>query len=188
MSITAPRRTYTAEELERFPSDARFELIEGELREMAPAGEEHGTYNIDISSEVNVFIRRHGLGRGYGAETGFIISRNPDTVLAPDYAFTVKERVKPLRGGFSLTVPDLVLETRSPGDTATEVADKVRRWLAAGVRVVWELNLRKRVLTVHRPGQEPQELGPDDTLTADDILPGFSLPLSEIFRDDEENQ
>jgi Uma2 family endonuclease len=187
MSVTSlpTARRYTAEDLEDLSAQGhRYELIRGELHPMPPpAGEEHGSTTYDLGFEVGLFVRANDLGRCYTAETGFILARNPDTVLAPDFAFVSKEHLAgPPQPGFAPLVPDLVLETRSPNDRGQEVADKVRQWLDAGVRVVWELNLKARVLTVHRADAEPRPLGPDDTLTGDDVLPGFALSLRKLFR------
>ena len=179
-------KLYTADDLAALPSDARFELVEGALRPMPPpAGDLHGSATFDLASEVAFFLRDKELGRGYAAETGFVVARDPDTVLAPDFGFVARERLAPpQRDGFVPVVPDLVLETRSPGDRPCAVAEKVGRWLAVEVRLVWELDPKARVLTVHRPGTETRALGPDDTLTGDDVLPGFTLPLGRLFRDE----
>jgi Uma2 family endonuclease len=79
-------------------------------------------------------------------------------------------------------VPDLVLETRSPNDTKREVAAKVQRWLQAGVRMALELDPEARMLTVYRPNVEAQALGADAEFSGADVLPGFSLSLSQLFR------
>jgi Uma2 family endonuclease len=164
-------------------SDARFELVRGELRPMPPpAGDEHGFYSMDLSAYVTVHVRNHDLGRCYAAETGFLIARNPDTVLAPDFAFVAKERLTgPPGKKYVPLVPDLVLEVRSPNDTPSEVAEKVADWLAAGVRLVWELNLKDRTVTVYRPDADPRPLGPNDTLTGENVLLGFTLPLARLL-------
>ena len=82
-------------------------------------------------------------------------------------------------------MPDAVLEVRSPGDRKSAVLAKVNQWLAAGVRIVWELNPKTRILTVYRPNTEPRALHPEDTLDGEEVLPGFSLPLRRIFPDDD---
>ncbi len=148
-----------------------------------PANDEHGNTTFDLGLEVGWFVRNHGLGRCYAAETGFFIARNPDTVLAPDFAFVARERLSgPPGQKYVPVVPDLVLETRSPGDTPSEVAEKVANWLAAGVRLVWEMNLRDRTLTVYQRGDaDPRTLGAADTLDGGDVLLGFSLPLARVF-------
>jgi Uma2 family endonuclease len=70
---------------------------------------------------------------------------------------------------------------RSPWIRKKQVEAKIQLWLSVGVRLVWELNLKARTLTVYRPGQPPRELGVNDTLTGEDVLPGFELPLRRIL-------
>jgi Uma2 family endonuclease len=187
MSVLAQKtnRLVTAEELERLPSDYRCELIEGVLREMPPPpGEQHGTLTFRFALRVGVFVEENKLGRCYAAETGFIIARDPDTVLAADFAFMSKDRLadEPVPGYASLA-PDVVLETQSPSDASRRVAHKRELWLNAGVKMVLELNPSKKTLTVYRPGTDPKVLGLDDTFLGEDVLPGFSLPLRKIFQD-----
>jgi Uma2 family endonuclease len=88
--------------------------------------------------------------------------------------------------GFASIVPDAVLEVRSPSDNRREVEEKIQRWLNAGVRIVWELNPKTQVMTIYRPGEEPRRLGIDDTLTGEDVLPGFTLPLRLLFESDDD--
>jgi len=173
----------TEEELWELSQDGyRFELLDGELKPMPPTGAEHGGFTSDISTEVGYFVRRRNLGRCFGAETGFRLSENPTTVLAPDFAFVRATRLPDvLPKGFLPVVPDLVLEVRSPGDRAAEIADKIERWLEAGTLIVWELNPRTKKLTVFRPDVPALELGIGDTLDAEPLLPGWSLPLGRIF-------
>ena len=122
------------------------------------------------------------MGETFAAETGFLVGRNPDTVLAPDFAFVAKERLPdPLPKGYVPVVPDIVLETRSPNDTRREVAEKVQQWLDVGVRLVWELDPVTPILTVHRNGVPIRQLGVADTLDGEDVLPGFTLPLDLLF-------
>lgn len=164
----------------------RYELIRGELEEMSPTGETHGMTTHLLSVYMGMFILEHDLGTGYAAETGFQIANDPDTVLAPDFAFVAKGR-KPdtVARTYVPFVPDLVLETRSPGDNRKEVAAKVQRWLQAGVRLVLELDPEARALTVYRPGVEGRSLGIEDSLSGEDVLPGFSLPLRRLFPETE---
>lgn len=181
---------YTVEDLERLSAEGHhYELIRGDLRAMPPAGDEHGSLTYDLGVEVGVFLRGRSLGRGYAAETGFLVARHPDTVKAPDFAFIAQARLAPRTGrGYVPIVPDLVLETRSPNDTGRAVSDKVAEWLEAGVRIVWELDPSRRILTVHRPDQAPRALGTQDILEGEDVLPGFSLPLRQLFQNLTENE
>ncbi len=187
MATQIKPKPITAEEFEKFDSEWRYDLIRGELHPMPPMpGEEHGALTWDLSLKLGVFVEENDLGQCYAAETRFIIERNPDTAIGPDWAFIAKERLPKRRStGFVPLVPDAVLEVRSPGDRKSEVQAKIARWLAAGVRIVWELNPRTRIMTVYRPGIEPRELTIEDTLSGEDVLPGFSLPLRRLFRSSE---
>jgi Uma2 family endonuclease len=179
------KKLYTLEDLDLLPADYRCELIRGELRKMPPPpGEEHGDVNFVFTLAAGNFIVQHDLGRGYTSETGFLIGRNPDTLKAPDFAFVAKERLPATVSTKPLPLaPDLVLETRSPSDRPGMVREKVQEWLDAGTRMVLELNLKTRLLTVYKPGKEPQELGINDTFEGGDVLPGFTLPIRRLFRD-----
>lgn len=176
--------TMTAEELLVMPADhLRHELIRGELTTMAPANSEHGAMIIDLTVPLGQYVKKHKLGVVFGAETGFIISRNPDTVRAPDIAFVDKGRI-PATGipaKFWPGAPDLAVEVLSPSDTVFEVEEKVQDWLSAGTRLVWVISPRRKSVTVYRPDQSPQVLLSDETLDGQDVIAGFELPLREIF-------
>jgi Uma2 family endonuclease len=183
--IISSEKLYTEADLERFSAQGyRYELIRGELIEMLSAGFYHGIFTDRLSSRLSVYVQDNDLGEGATAETGFKIEQNPDTVLAPDWAFIAKERLPTVwpRKGFMPVVPDFVLETRSPEDTKKEVADKVQEWLNAGVRMVWTLDPLAHTLTVHRPRLESRTFGPEDTLSGEDVIPVFTYPLSKLFR------
>src|SRR3989304_1142741 len=84
----------TADELFRMPDDGyRYDLVEGELRKMTPSGSAPGYVVVEVTLGLGEFVNHHDLGRGFGAETGFRIGRDPDTVLAPDVSFIRKERI-----------------------------------------------------------------------------------------------
>ncbi len=184
--INTSLRGYTAEELFSMPNNQGYFLIQGNLiKTDMPTGDEHGSLTFALSLEIGSFVRGNKLGRCWAAETGFFVARDPDTVLAPDFAFIRTERLpKESVRGYVRAVPDLVLETRSPSDRPREVAEKVQEWLDAGVSMVLELNPMKNILTVHRAGLEPLALGPEDIFEGAEVLPGFSLALSALFSED----
>jgi Uma2 family endonuclease len=120
-----------------------------------------------------------------GAETGFKIESNPDTVLDPDVAFVRQERV--LQMGqterFWPGAPDLAVEVLSPSDTVYEVDEKVAAWLAAATPLIWVLNPKQRTIHVHRPGASVRVVLESDLLDGQEIIPGFHTSVSEIFAD-----
>jgi len=176
-------RPFTEADLERLSQEGhRYELVRGELISMSPAGGEHGRSTHRLEHLISAHIYQHALGDCFAAETGFTIQRNPDTTLAPDWAFVRAGRLpEPLPRGFVPLAPDLVLETRSPGDTAPEVEEKVQLWLSAGVCAVLDLEPGRQRVAVCRAGQTREVLEPSDTLTLEDVFPGFSLPLARVF-------
>jgi Uma2 family endonuclease len=177
-------RRYTAEDLLRLPPDARYELIEGELVEMAPPpGAAHGNTTMRLSAPAAAFVLDNDLGECFTAETGFQVARDPDTVRACDFAFVAKERLPAtLPKGYLPFAPDLVMETRSPSETKRMVADKVAMWLLAGARLVWVLDPQAQTVTVYRTSCAPQMVSKTDTLSGEDVLPGFTLTLARVFR------
>jgi Uma2 family endonuclease len=174
----------TADELLVMPDDGfRYELIRGEIRRMPPAGSEHGAVVVNIAVVVAQFVKAHGLGVVFGAETGFKIASEPDTVRAPDLAFVRRERIPEggIPRGFWPGAPDLAVEVVSPGDTYTEVEEKVHDWLNAGTRMVLVLNPRTRTVTIYLSHTDVVRLTEADTLDGGEVLPGFSCRVAELF-------
>ncbi len=172
----------TAEELTKLPRGSfRYELIKGELLTMSPAGEEHGAVIVNLTVPLAQHVKAFDLGVVYGAETGFKLASNPDTVLAPDIAFIRRERVGSISKGYRKGTPDLAVEVISPGDGKSKIKEKVELWLQAGALGVWVVNPQTRMVAVHRLNTEPRLLSQEDELTGDDLVPGFRFPVSEIF-------
>jgi Uma2 family endonuclease len=174
----------TADELFAMPEDGfRYELVKGELRKMSPSGTEHGAIVFNLTILLGQHIRATKIGQGFGAEAGFKLTTNPDTVRAADIAFIRRERI-PETGipkNFWATAPDLAVEVLSPGDTYSEVDEKVEDWLAAGTRAVWIVNPKRRSVTVYRSMTEVTRLSDSDELEGGDVVPGFRCKVSEIF-------
>ena len=174
----------TADDLTKQPNDgSRYELVKGVLRKMPPAGFEHGICAAEIGSKLNVHVRTHQLGYVCGAETGFRISKNPDTVRAPDAAFVRQESIERqgIVKGYWDGAPDLAIEVISPGDTYAEGAEKVEEWLAAGCAMVWVINPRRETVETHRTDADFTVLRATDTLDGGDVVPGFRCQVRDIF-------
>lgn len=177
-------QTITADELLRMPRGrVRRELIRGELREMTPAGHNHGRIAVNAGGRLAQHVRENDLGAVYAAETGFKIESDPDTVRAPDASFVRRERADAARGveGYFPGAPDLAIEVISPDDRYTEVEAKVFDWLDAGTRMVIVINPRKHTVSVYRSRSDIMVLTEDDTLDGADVVPGWRVPVREIF-------
>ena len=115
--MTTTQPLITADYLLRTPDLGRCELVRGELIRLTPAGSEHGSIIVNISTPLAIFVSRAGLGRVFAGDTGFHIAHDPDTVRAPDVAFVAHNRLpSPLPKGFFPGPPDLAVEVVSPDD------------------------------------------------------------------------
>jgi Uma2 family endonuclease len=182
MAVTGQRMT--AEELLILPDDGmRHELIDGVLTTMSPSGRKHGILSLIIGRSLSEFTDTHG-GEAYGAETGFLLRRNPDLLRAPDASY-LRHPPEPLGGdemGFINGPPDLAVEVRSPGDRQREVASKVADWLQYGTKLVVVVDPMARKVQVHPAGEPAYELAGDDTLDGGAAVPGWRLSLARLFR------
>ena len=179
-----PQHLYSAEDFAAMPRDGwRAELIEGEVVTMPAAFTDHGATASRLDILVGGYILTHNLGVTYGAETGFLVARNPDTVRAPDWAFIRQERVQPaaMAAFWGTVIPDVVAEVVSSGDRQREIDAKVQEWLSAGVQLVWVLYPQTRTIVVRVAGQPEVLLSDGEALTGGAIIPGLAMPVATIF-------
>lgn len=182
--MATSEKLLTAEEFEALPDDGkRYELIDGELREMAPTVNWHGEVETNLTTLLHTHSRAHGLGRVSCGEVLFIVRRNPDRVRAADIAFIRQERVPPLeaRQHIMEVIPDLVVEILSKSETIEEVNDRIDDWLGAGVQMLWIVDPYRRMVTIFRPGHDPVLVGEHGILEGDPVIPGFRCPVAELF-------
>ncbi len=180
--MTIVESLITAEQLLQMPAMEHCELVRGEIIKMSPTGLEHGRVANRISVRLGVYVEEHQLGIVATAEAGFQIGHDPDTVLAPDVAFlTSAALLKTPTAGFFDGPPDLAVEVLSPNDRAGQVLSKIQEWLNAGCRMVWLVDPSTRTVTVYHERRSAQILGKEDMLSGDDLLPGFSVPVAELF-------
>ncbi|HVS81263.1 MAG TPA: Uma2 family endonuclease [Pyrinomonadaceae bacterium] len=183
MSATITRPV-TADELLAMPDDGyRYELVKGELRKMAPTGDEHGDLTMELAGALHQYVKEHNLGKVYAAETGFKLESDPDTVRAPDIAFVAREKVEKTGRlkGFRSGAPDLAVEVLSPSDRVSRVEEKVAEWLEGGARMVWVVSPKLHTVTVYRSLTDIVTLTEKDTLDGGDVVPGFQKRVPEIF-------
>jgi Uma2 family endonuclease len=178
-------RLLTVEDVEAMGQEAeRYELIRGVLREVDGMSERHGAIGGRAVVSIGGFVLQHDLGEVFISDSRFTFPGPPPSWLAPDIAFVSAARLPAhdFAEGYSRRIPDLVTEIKSPSNTEAEVLDKISIYLAGGVRLVWLIRPIQRTVTVYRPNGPQQILGEGDVLEGEDVLPGFRLPLSELFR------
>lgn len=180
------------------PSDAvRQELVRGEVRTVSPAGGAHGRVGANLYDALMPHIRARHLGACFFDGTGFLLPLPPDlrrrsrdgepreTVRSPDVAFVRRERVP--AGGFGPgwvpLAPDLAAAVLSPTETASENAEKVADYQAAGTPLVWVIDPAKRLVSVYAADAPVRWLREGDALDGGAVVPGFALPVDALFED-----
>ena len=142
--------------------DVKYELDDGELVVMAPPGDLHGfQQGMVLHALIGEAMFRLRLGEARG-ETGVVLRRNPDRVVAPDAVFILNSSLPANRSreGYLETIPELVVEVESKNDTGPGLRAKTAEYFAAGVRMVWRLDPDRTTVTVHRPGLPDQVFAP----------------------------
>ncbi len=177
---------YTADDLwelsHRAGDQKRLELIKGVLVEMSPTGAVHGILAAWLLYVIMAHVIAYDLGDVTAAETGYVLFAGPpQTVLAPDVGFVSKARRPPLTGKYYAVAPDLAVEVVSPSDAAKDMREKVELYLQYGTSLVWIVYPDSRLVDVHRPGQPADKVGLDAELDGGSVLPGFRLPVKDIF-------
>lgn len=173
----------TAEELLHLNlPNKRTELVRGVLVVREPAGYAHGRVAANLLVKLGVHLERTGTGQAFGAETGFTLARNPDTVRAPDVAVVRQERLlDPDTTGFPELAPDLAVEVLSPDDRPGKVLAKVADWLSARTPLVWVIDPERRTGRVYRADGSETLIADHESLDGEDVVPGFSCPLASIL-------
>jgi Uma2 family endonuclease len=184
-------RLYSVDEFEEFirlpeNADKNWELIEGVIYEVSPTMPRHGYIAAFFIGEIFAYLKMHDLGVVMGTDVGFRL--NPKTLCSPDVAFISNEHpdAKNLNK-FADFAPDIAVEVISPSNTFSEITHKTKLYLQYGTRLVWVVYPEQKEIHVYRAGQTSNEatityLKEQDTLSGEDVLPGFILQLAEIFK------
>lgn len=171
----------TADELLQMGSDAPFELWEGVLRAVSPSSSQSSEIGALFTILVGNYVIERGLGQMTNADGGYILNSDPYTVVSPDVGFHRGERSRD-RGFYPLP-PDLAIEVISPTDRKADMVRKQTLYTRAKVPIVWWVDPELKTVTVYRLDQEPEVVKADGVLDGGDVLPGFELELSRVFRD-----
>ena len=176
------RTELTDEKLLALPDEGViYEVIDGELVTMSPAGSRHGRFAFNVAHALGNWLDAGHSGQVYIAETAFWLT--PTTLRVPDVSYIatplpVDEEPEGFRDG----APDLAVEVVSPTERTKDVEDKVKLYLDAGAKQVWTLYPQIKMVTVHTPDGMTKRYALGDTLTGGDLLPEFSLKVADIFK------
>lgn len=173
----------TAAEFARMPDPpdgSKQELVRGEVVTMPPTKGPHGFVQLNVGVILSGFVKANRLG-WVVTESGTILERDPDTVRGPDVAFYSIARQPTIPEEWFEIPPDLAVEVLSPSDRRGRVREKIREYLANGVRVVWLVDPDARTVTAYTGTLRGIEFDSTDTLDAADVLPGFSCRVADFF-------
>lgn len=174
----------SGEELATLPDIGSAELVKGVIVHKMPTGRLHGFLEALIASLLFNFVYPRQIGQVLSGEVGIYTERNPDSVRAADVAFISNERLEKVQSHSFLDIaPELVVEIMSPDDRWSEIHEKLTEYFATDVLLVWIVDPKLEQIHVYRSLDDVTRLTKQDSLTANDILPDFSVPLTEIFVD-----
>ena len=155
-----------------------YEYVKGELVSMSPPSMIHGEISVNIIHCLYAYVRENQLGRLYTAETTFQLD---DRAVKPDIAFVSTDRLPENREKGSPIPPDLAVEVVSPSDKHYDVTEKALAYLRSGTRLVWVIEPVAKTVMVYRSETDSTVLNYEDTLTGEDVVPGFACPVAQLF-------
>lgn len=176
-------RLLEPEDLLRMPDGDHYELIDGVPVEKT-MGAEADEIGLVVGSLLLNFVRQHGLGRVYGAATGYqCFPSKPKRVRLPDVSFVAAGRLPGGKSpeGYILIAPDLAVEVVSPRDRYEQVARKVADYKDAKIRLIWVISPKTKTVLVRRADGTLAEIDQSGTLSGEDVVPGFSCPVADLF-------
>jgi Uma2 family endonuclease len=178
-------RPYTVEEFEAFLSrpenrERNFELIHGAIVAKTMPTDEHALVVNWILFYLTGHSVEHGL-RPPGPERRFVFPGDTRNARQPDVSQILDPAVPVVTRGPMTVVPDFIAEVMSPDDSIDDLRDKAKFYIASGVRLVWLVYPRQKIVEVYRPGISVEMLTAEDRLDGGDVLPGFSLPVASLF-------
>ena len=185
--IALTHRTVTPEEFERLCAeydDLRLELTStGELIVMPPTGAETGRLNSNLTGQLEAWFRQHHIGVCFGNNAGFTLPNG--AIRSPDASWVSREKWERLtdqqKKRFAPWCPDFVVELSSPSDRPSGVRNKLVEYIETGASLGWLIDPFKRQVYVYRPNEEVVVLDNPETVSADPLLPGFTLNLTELW-------
>jgi len=168
----------TLEEFARLPDEpGKQELSEGQVIVVLAAMFIHNKLSRRLFRVLDAWLSRTGLGEAWH-EAGFQLG--PRTVRQPDVAVVLGKRIAP-EDGWMQGAPDIAIEVLSPGNSAEDMETKISQYLNAGAQLVWIVSPKAQHMRIYRADGTHTLLREADGLTGEPVLPGFSLPLSELF-------
>lgn len=181
--MTVQERRYSLDEFHAFTArrdnrDRLFELIDGEIVEKV-ASFTPSKLAMDIGFELNLYLRQHPIGFVTGADGSYILAEGYE--FMPDVAYISKARLPQPPKREVIGAPDLAVEIKSPTDSKRQLRRKVEDYMRFDTKIVWLVLPEEKQIEVYVLDQDVIVVGVDGVLIADEVLPGFSLPVRSLF-------
>jgi Uma2 family endonuclease len=191
MTDMTQEKLYTVEEFFNYTTgrdeDKLFELVRGEIREVAGSGDVNTVLGTRMSYFLNNWVIPRKIGYVTGADGSYVLHKNfPDTVRIPEVGFISRERLPKFTGKFIALPPDLAIEIVSPSETPDDISEKKNDYLKYGVRLVWIVYPKSKhidIFYVAGDGVKHTSAEINGVLSGEDVLPGFTLAVKDIFED-----
>ncbi|BAZ85712.1 Uma2 family endonuclease [Dolichospermum compactum] len=155
----------------------------GDLLIMSPTGSETEERNFDLIVQLGVWTKQNGTGVGFGSSGGFTLPNG--AVRSPDAAWINRTKWEAIpveqRKKFAPICPEFIIELRSETDNLKILQEKMQEYIDNGTQLGWLIDRKQQKVFIYRPGQAVEELDNPQTLTGEDLLPGFVLDLSQIW-------
>jgi Uma2 family endonuclease len=182
--MAVQKQVYSIAQFEEFIArpeneERLFELIDGEIVEKVVT-QAHGIVAANFATHLNLYAWQRPIGR-VAVEARHRPADDDENDRLPDVSFVADMSKAVVREGAVLSMPDLAIEIKSPSDSLRKMREKARYYLANGTKLVWLAFPEQRVIEVYTPADE-YILGEDEILTGGDVLPGFAVPVRDLFR------
>ena len=159
--------------------DYRIELVDGEITVMSPSGYESDEVAFRFGRRLADWVEPNRLGRVTGSSAGFTLSDS--NTRAPDVSFVRAERLRRAPRSFAQLAPDLMVEVKSPSDSVDDLEAKIHNFLQQGTPIGILINPEDRTVKIFRTEQETMTLRDGDVLSFPDLLPGWSVAVSDLW-------
>ena len=154
----------------------------GEVIIMSPTGGESGAKNLDIGSQLHRWTVAQG-GQAFDSSTMFRLPNGAKR--SPDASWISMDRWNALskedRKNFPPLCPDFLIELRSETDRLDELHAKMSEYVSVGLRLGWLIDPLQKRVHIYRPDKQPEILLTPETVSCEDVLPGFVLNLKAIW-------
>ena len=183
MTIASGKKVWTDEDFMALPDQGGcYELVDGEVVDVGNSGMEHGNIGTFLGGAIEFYVRSQKLGVTCDSSTAFTMKSG--NKRSPDISFVSKAKLKGLKRlpkGFLEGAPDLAVEVISPNNTFEEIHQKLVEYFDNDCRLVWVINPDEQSVLVYRQPQPDKLLKLADSLDGEDVIPGFTLPIAELF-------